>query len=74
MLATSILMPDYRGMSLRCDGNKLRMWHLELPVIRQHQFERLEWSRFRELFNRCGVHARRMFVAPSVSIFQLAPK
>src|SRR5688500_17702965 len=68
MLAPTVLVPDHRGMPLRRDRNKFRMGHVEFPVIRQYQLERLERPRRCESFHRCRVHAGTMPAKVSVSI------
>ena len=73
MLTTAILVPNHCGVSLRCNRDEFRMRHVKLPIIRQHQLERLERPRFNESFQRCEIHATTVLARVKVSISRLAP-
>ena len=73
MLTTAVLVPNHRGVSLRCDRDEFRMRHVKLPIIRQHQLERLERPRCNESFQRCEIHATTVLARVKVSISRLAP-
>jgi uncharacterized protein len=56
MLADTVLAPDHCGVPCRGNRNEFRMRYLELAIARQHQRERFERPRLRELFEPVGIH------------------